>query len=259
MKSIREKIPGKDGYLNIVSNGDYEYVDPFAKIFETFFYFELNMIRSIADLKADEISKVGEGVDKEKVYRRLAEKQAMKEFEKYIKEIESLPKSEKLLSLLTMTDKKEQVRTLKGISLTSNELMAMILEACAHRGYTYSMYTSHHDRRDLEKDKMPRLAYKEENGDILAIGQTSLSEGQIKSAIEQKKDNVARFIDNGPNWHCFFYTFNSVAGKESGGVPHIHYISHLWGWPRAEVLRQLKNRDYKLPDPRPHIPFERYK
>jgi hypothetical protein len=37
MKSIREKIPNKEGYINIVSNGDYEYADPFEKIFETFF------------------------------------------------------------------------------------------------------------------------------------------------------------------------------------------------------------------------------
>jgi hypothetical protein len=218
------------------------------------------MIRSIADLNADEFALAGEGIDKEKVYRRLAEKLAFEEFEKYLREIESEPKPEKLLSLLAMTDKKDQVRTLKGMSLTSNTLMAMILEACAHRRYTYSMYTSHHDRRDLEKEKMPRLAYKEDTGNILAIGQTKLSEGQIKSAIEQKKDNVARFIDNGQNWHCFFYTFNGLlVGKESGGVPHIHYISHLWGMSRAEVLEQLKNRDYKLPDPRPHIPFERYK
>ena len=126
-------------------------------------------------------------------------------------------------------------------------LMAMILEACAHRGYTYSMYTTQHHRRDLEITQMPRLAIKEDNGVILAVGQTSLTDGQIKSAIEQKKNNIARFIYNGKNWHCFFYTFNAIAGKESGGTPHIHYISHLRGMSRAVVLQQLKNRGYRLP------------
>ena len=258
MKIIREKIPGKDGYLNIMMNGDYEYVDPYEKIGETFFHLQRNIIMSIADIKADELEELAEGIDTEKLFDKIAVIRAKGEYDRYMSEIKSTKVPKALFDLLTMTKKSNQVRALRGLSLNNTILMALVFEACGNLGYRYSMYTAHHDHAGLDKSKMPRIAHKEDDGTILTIGKSGLTEGQIKAAIEQKKVNVARFLDNGSNWHCFFYTYNSISGKESGGIPHIHYISHLWGMTRAEVVRQLKRRDYKLPDPRPHIPFNRY-
>ncbi len=57
--------------------------------------------------------------------------------------------------------------------------------------------------------------------DMLIIGDTLLSRGQIRAAIKQRTVTIAKVLDCGGNWHSFYYTYKSVNGEENGNIPHI--------------------------------------
>ncbi|RYD53439.1 MAG: hypothetical protein EOP52_04715 [Sphingobacteriales bacterium] len=69
---------------------------------------------------------------------------------------------------------------------------------------------------------------------INKVGDTDLTDGQLRQAIDHRKVIVAKFFDNGDQWHCLFFTYESLGGKESwnDGQPHYHYIYDKFGLSR---------------------------
>lgn len=57
---------------------------------------------------------------------------------------------------------------------------------------------------------------------------------------------MAKFLDKGDTWHCFFTVYRSLRGEESwqDGQPHFHYISDKWGISRKDAVEQLKGDKY---------------
>lgn len=106
---------------------------------------------------------------------------------------------------------------------------------------------------------MPKLVEIKDDK-VSKVGNTTLTDGQLKQAVDHRKVVVAKFIDKEDEWHCIFLTYDSIRGKESwkGGQPHYHYISDKFGIPRAEVLNQLKSRIYNLGS-LPHIDLVGYR
>jgi hypothetical protein len=252
-----EQIPGKKGYINITVVEDYEYMNPVQKLEEALFNMELGKLRTIALLKQPEEL---ENIPQEFIDKGLANaalKSSNEYLAKFMGELKEIKLPEALVSIIGSTEKRDQVKALNKISLTTSILISFIIYAYENHGFTSSMYTSSHLHKGLNNRDMPRLAIKEDDNRISYAGNTKLSRGQIRTAIDQRTNIIARFIDNGDEWHCFYYTYRSIGGEENGGIPHIHYISHLWGLARQDVLKQFKNRHYRLPRS-PHIPYERY-
>ena len=56
-----------------------------------------------------------------------------------------------------------------------------------------------------------------------------------------KKDfkSVARIIDCGDHWHCFFTTFNA----SKGGKTELHYLSSDFGIDRADLVKRIKSSE----------------
>lgn len=163
----------------------------------------------------------------------------------------SLPAN--LISLFNSQTKKEQLNLLKNQSLTSNELVALMIQAGENHNFSFSQYTSDHLPPDYISTKIP--SFIEKDGDkIKKGGGSELTDGQLRQIIDQRKRIVARFLDKNGEWHCFFGTLNSMNGNEKwkGGSNHIHYISDKFGFNRDEVVKQLKQRFYKLGS-LPHI------
>ena len=79
------------------------------------------------------------------------------------------------------------------------------------------------------------------------ITECSITKGEVKNLIEQRKVIVSHFFDKDDNWHCFFTTYNSIGGKENhkGGQPHFHYISSAFGISREDFLESMKSGQYK--------------
>ena len=262
MKEIRIKDTKKNGYYNMIEVGDFEYVNPIEKMSEI-------VIQSMSQLTKNHLMfakdnkllpNVDEAVNTDASIKKIALKEGVKMWQEEFQNIMTQKLPDNIFNILDGASKKEQIKLLKGISLTSEELMFFIFKAWEDYGFTYSVYTSHHNHKGLDDTLMPRFAYKEENDDIISIGGTKLTDGQIKQAIDHRTVIISKFLDKGSLWHCFFLTYKSLKGEENykNGQPHLHFISHTWGLSREYVLQQLKSKDYRLSS-LPHIDFHTHR
>jgi hypothetical protein len=72
------------------------------------------------------------------------------------------------------------------------------------------------------------MAYGIINGVFEILGKRELSEKQLMHRLGIKNYVVAKFLDKGNEWHCFFITYASMSGKETflgEEQPHYNYVS----------------------------------
>lgn len=168
-----------------------------------------------------------------------------------------IPKN--FISLFGTNKSNQQENLLKGQILTPDILMGILIKA-DELGYTLSQYSSEYSQKGIDLSKMPFAYRVKNNGDVEKFGESELSDGQLKQAIEHRKVKIAKILDKGDEWHCFFATFKSLRGEETWlgeKQPHYHYISNSFGLSRAEVINQIKSEKYKLGN-LPHIKLEKY-
>ena len=181
-----------------------------------------------------------------------------KDCREFINSFRSVKLPEELKELLKSSKKKEQIKLLKGLELTTDIFMGFILYA-GDNGYLLSQYTSHHHANGIDEKELPAAYMKKPDGTIQKFGKTNLSDGQLKQALEQRSVKVAKLLEKDDEWHCFFLTYNSIAGKENwqNGQPHFHYISNLFNLDKTELIKQLKSKNYKLGN-LPHLSLTDY-
>ncbi len=138
--------------------------------------------------------------------------------------------------------KKEQISLMRGQTLTPKQLFALLIDA-ENKGYTFSEYHYQATPPNVDKEQLPEMIEIKEGGSVRFVGETELSDGQMKAVIEQTKKIVAKVVDRGDEWHCFYLTFRGLAGKESGEQgqrPHLHYISDKFGISREDLVKSIK-------------------
>lgn len=178
-------------------------------------------------------------------YVRFAKEQIAKERFWETKEQTEIP--ENFLTLLETPRKKDQISLLKGLSINPDQLIALIFKSFNEHGYLYSKYRFEKLPKDLMDKRKPIIANISKEDAIKIIGDTDLTDGQIKKMINERKVIIAHFLDRGSEWHCFFITYNSIGGKENhkDGQPHFHYISSAFGITRDDFIKSIENGDYK--------------
>jgi len=248
----REIINKKTGEkLVMIEDDDFEYEKPIKHYRDGF------IVKQMIDLGIPEKELNGSKTPTEESKKIFLEaiKNWNRMFAKYLKV--EIPKE--LNELLVTSKKNDQVNLLKNVVLTPDILMAFLIEA-EKQDYTLSQYTSEYSQKGVDLSKMPFAYEVQEDGTVKTFGETELSEGQLKQAIEHRKVKVAKFLDKGEEWHCFFATYKSFRGEETWlgeKQPHYHYISSGFGIERKEVVKQLKSKKYKLGN-LPHIKLEEY-
>lgn len=108
---------------------------------------------------------------------------------------------ENLMQLLKTDRKNDQEKLLDGFFLPLETLTSFIFTAYHDFGYTLSQYISEFSKKDFK--------------------------------------SVARIIDCGEHWHCFFTTFNGL----KGGKTQLHYMSSSFGIDRADLVKQIKSSE----------------
>jgi hypothetical protein len=172
-------------------------------------------------------------------------KKALEYWDDELNEVNNTIVPDNFLLLLDSTTKADQVKLLRGQSLTPEQLIAFIFKAWADYGFTFSQYIAEHHQKGVDESKLPTLIHVK--GDrVKTVGETSLTPGQLKNIIAHRKVIIAKFLDRGDDWHCLFLTFNSLARKENwqDGQPHFHYISDKFGLTRKEVVNRIKIGNY---------------
>lgn len=249
----KHKIPNEsgNGSYTIFESPDFEYVDPTKHYAESFIVTNTSMMRDIILLKKPHIPS--------DFIEKYIHKEVIKDWLKKLKEIEDTPIPENLILLLKSNTKKEQVKLLKDVTITPDQLISFIFRAWTDFGFTFSQYKSEHHHKGLDRTQMPKLV-EVKDGKVFKVGKTPLTDGQLKQAVDHRKVIVSKFLDNKESWHCLFLTFDSIKGKETwkNGQPHYHYISDKFGIPRQKVVEQLKSSKYNLGN-LPHIDLIDYR
>lgn len=158
------------------------------------------------------------------------------------KEMKDTKVPNNFLSLLDSKKKKEQMSLLKGQTLNPEELFALIINA-EQKDYVFSEYHYRGTPPNVNSEELPSMIEVKKDGTVRTVGETALSDGQLKTAVEQSKTIVAKVLDKGNEWHCLYLTYKGLAGKESGEQgqrPHIHYISDKFGISREELVNKIK-------------------
>ncbi|MTU52801.1 hypothetical protein GMD85_08485 [Parabacteroides merdae] len=178
-------------------------------------------------------------------YVKLAKEEIEKE--KFWETKEEIEVPENFLKLLETTRKKDQVSLLKGLSINPDQLISLIFKSFNDHHYLYSRYRFENLPKDLDDKKRPKVADISKEGVIKTVGETELTEGQVKKMINERKVIIAHFFDRGDDWHCLFITYNSIDGRENhkNGQPHFHYISSAFGITRDDFIKSMENGNYK--------------
>lgn len=243
---IRKIQDGKGGNYTIITTPDVERVNPIE------YYSKLEMTSDVFLLK-EELMRFHRYSTDNSILDEIISKKVKENWEERYQEIINTEIPLSLKKILVANKKKDQVKLLRGLSLNSDELMAFIFYAWNKHGFAFSQYRAEHQRKGLAEGELPTFAYIED-GIIDRIGESNLTDGELKQAIEQRTVVVSKFFDKDNEWHCFFSTYNSLKGEENwqNGQPHFHYISNRFGIPRDKVVESLKSRYYTLGS-LPHI------
>lgn len=240
-KTIKIADENGNGFYRIFLDDKVEKVNPI----EYYKKFELNKrainYRDILQMKdpflAQKIS--------DDFYVRYAKEEIAKEKFWEAKEQTEIP--ENFLTLLEKKKKKDQISLLRGMSINPDQLIALIFKSYKEHGYLYSRYRFENLPKDLTDKRKPKIADISKEDAVKIIGDTELTEGQVKKMINERKVIIAHFLDRGDEWHCFFITYNSIEGKENhkNGQPHFHYISSAFGITRDDFIKSMENGNYK--------------
>ena len=245
---VQYRIPDdKGGVYHVNTIDDFEHVNPLLHEMEHYVNSRIRMMAVV--LESQGLEEIIPAT------RKAREKMAIKGWVERYKEVLAVSIPENLMALLDNKSKKEQIRLLKSLTIDFDELNAFIWKACMDFDFTHSQYKSVRHQNGLDLSKLPRFIYKHANGSVTKAGATSLSDKQLRVVIDTRKVILAKFLDRGEEWLCFYYTFKSIAGQENYGdeQPHIHFISDKWGVPRADIVAGIKSGYYKAPSTTPHI------
>jgi hypothetical protein len=151
------------------------------------------------------------------------------------------------LKLLTTTRKKDQIPLLRGMTLNPDELYSLIIKAYKDFGFLYSTYCFENLPRGLEDKKLPLLIRVKDDETIEKVGDTDLNDRQLKNIMVQRNVVVSHFFEQDDLWHCFFITYNSIAGRENhnNGQPHFHYFSSGFGISKEDFIESMRTGNYR--------------
>ncbi|MCH6235254.1 hypothetical protein [Cognataquiflexum rubidum] len=229
-----------------------EYVNPIN------YFKEISFISSfyrMQDLLADKLKDYPEKIKNEVFYKKLIE-----DWEAHFVKITEEELDKDFLELLSSKKKNDQLRLLKGKFFNRNSLLKLIFQSFSEFRYTFSRYTSEKLPGNLKQSQLPIIIeLNEDQETVTFIGETSLTEGELKNVINHRKKIVANFLDRGNEWHCFYLTYKALAGKESwnSGTPHYHYISDKFGISREKLVEGIK--EGKMPSSPIHIGLKNYR
>ena len=138
--------------------------------------------------------------------------------------------------------KKEQISLLKGVTISIEQLATIFIYA-GELGYKFSHYSFFGTPQKYVGADLPSFIHLNDKGVVEHYGETSLTDGQMKEVIITSKFVIARILNNGTHWHCFYQTKSGVLGNEPGmygSIPHIHYISDSFSISLEDIIKGFK-------------------
>ena len=153
--------------------------------------------------------------------------------------------------------KDEQFSLLKGVTLKPHDILWLNKEA-QDLGYLLNVYHIETYPDKFNEKQKPVCYHSNPDKSITKIGNTEMTEGEMRALLEQRKVVQARIYHKGNHWHCFFFTFKGLSGQERGefgSKPHWHYWSDKCGMTLDKMKECINN--CKMPTSEVHILIDR--
>lgn len=145
---------------------------------------------------------------------------------------------------------KKQKRLLKGVKFEKTDILWLYKEA-EDLGYLLDTTLVEKHPAKYDEKKMPHMFYQNKGGSMDVIGDTDMTEAEMKAYLKERKVVQVRLFHNKEHWHCFYYTFKGLAGKEHGDMgskPHYHYLSDKSGITWNQLQDRIKACDMPSSD-----------
>jgi len=145
---------------------------------------------------------------------------------------------------------KKQKRLLKGLRFDKKDILWLYKEA-EDLGYLLDTTLVEKHPAKYDEKKMPHMFYRNKDGSMDVIGDTDMTEAEMKAYLEERKVVQVRLFHDKEHWHCFYYTFKGLAGKEHGDMgskPHYHYLSDKSGITWDQLQERIKACDMPSSD-----------
>ena len=153
--------------------------------------------------------------------------------------------------------KKEQVQLLKNMVLKPSDIL-WFCKQTQELGYLLDVYRIETTPKVYEGKKTPFVFREKDNGEIEKMGNTDMSDGEMRDWLKQRKAYVIYVFHKGDAWHCFDSTDKAIHGEEHGQVmgnqPHYHYLSSKWGICLEELNQRITSN--KMPSSI-HLPLNK--
>lgn len=186
-KKHKIEIPDNKGHYIFMESEDIEYVNPISYISNLNINTYIVIGKEVLSDKKLELS--------DEIIQKYLLKNAIEEWNKDLLKFQSIDLPNNLFELLNAKSKREQIKSLKGLSLTSDELISFFFMAFDKYGFLYSQYKSEFKHKGLDESQLPKVIHMEKDGEINTIGETPLTKGQQKQVVEHRKVVVSKFID----------------------------------------------------------------
>lgn len=241
-----------DGYLSNMK--EFRYVDKVNNVAfrgivpnndkncPPFLFFCLSHAYYLEKLFSDKVKASGLAPMPEYESRMFVLKQVDEKIESVLSSSPPNPKIHELLTNDTLNFKKQK-RLLNGLKLSHSDILWLYKEA-QDLGYLMDTTLVESHPAKFDENKKPFLFYKNLDGTMDVIGKTDMTEGEMRAYLEQRKVVQVRIFHNTKHWHCFYYTFKGMAGKEHGemgGQPHYHYLSDKSGLSWEQLQMRIEN------------------
>lgn len=232
----------KDSTLVSHQLDDVERVDPREFIKNVYVDSAITKLKAILEIEHPEWFIPGY----EKETLALIMKQVAPLWNELYNDIQGQPLPSNLLQLIKADRKRDQEKLLKGQTLTLNVLLKLYIVAFEQFGFTFSQYRGEKFHKEVNKDDLPLFIHLKDDNLVEKIGDTPLTDGQLKNVVSYRKVVIARFLDHPDgSWHCFINTYAAMSGKESAHPQaHFHYLSDKFGFSREAVVNQIKAGEY---------------
>jgi len=238
METAKFESESNNGFFRIFSHGKVERVNPIE-------YYKFYRLKTVAISLLDTASLIDPILallQSPAFYFRNAANLIGDFFEKY----EAMEIKDVFKKLLISTNKRDQIRLLKGVTFSIDEIIALSFKAYTDFGYLYSRYFFEVVPNGFEGRILPHFYGIKDDGTIDKNGPTDLSDGELRHIIENRKVVVSQFLEKDDVWHCFFITYRSIAGKENwkNGQTHYHYISSAFNVTKDDFIESMRSGKY---------------
>ena len=180
----------------------------------------------------------------------MVDKIAMFKTEEFFEEMlrASLPDA-RLIQILSHNEwsKKQQVRLWRNMELSTADLLWFNWLA-QQIGYLLDVTIVETNPKVFDDKQFPIVYQELADGRIDKIGETNMSDGEMRALLRQRRVQNVRIYHKGDVWHCFYGTYKGINGEEpgpNGSRPHCHYVSNKWGIKREDLLQRI--RDNNMP------------